>query len=146
MNSYQEMRRRQQEEVDALPLHWAFTEEHFDKTLQELGLTRADTDKLCKTWGGGFCLASDADMIVTTLARHRADLRAEIRADKTGLGFIKDMFVSELRNHEYGYTLETEEAVNACGFTETEIEEDSRLKRGLEAACKSIREAEGFDF
>lgn len=146
MNSYQEMRRRQQEEVDALPLYWAFTEEQFDKKLQELGLTRADTDKLCKTWGGGFCLASDADMIATTLARHRADLRAEIRADKTGLGFIKDMFVSELRNHEYGYTLETEEAVDACGFTEAEVEADPRLKRGLEAACKSIREAEGFDF
>lgn len=146
MNSYQEMRRRQQAEVDALPLYWAFSEEQFDEILKELGLTRDDTDKLCNTWGGGFCLASDADMIVTTLARHKAERIAAIHADKTGLGFIKDMFISELRNHEYGYTLETEETVNACGFTEAEVEEDPRLKRGLETACKSIREAEGFDF
>lgn len=146
MNAYAEMKKRHQEEINALPIYWAFTEERFDEVLKELGLTKNDTDKLCKTFGGGFCLASDADMIVTTLARHRANLRAEIRADKTGLGFIKDMFISELRNHEYGYTLETEETVNACGFTEAEVEEDPRLKRGLEAACKSIREAEGFDF
>ena len=102
MNAYDEMKKRHQEEVNALPMYWAFEE-----VLKELGLTKNDTDKLCNTFGGGFCLAKDAKMIADTLVRHSKEKRSAIEADKTGDGFIKDMFLSELRNHEYTYTLET---------------------------------------
>ena len=146
MNAYDEIKKRHQEEVNALPMYWAFTEERFDEVLKELGLTKKDTDKLCRAPGGGFCLASDAQMIVSTLIRHSKELKAAVEADKTGEGFIKDMFLSELRNHEYTYTLETEETIESCGFTEEQVEADPRLKLGLEAASKQLREAEGFSF
>ena len=67
MNAYAEMKKRHQEEVNALPMYWAFSDEQFDQQLKELGLTRNDTGKLCKTFGGGFCLASDAQMIADIL-------------------------------------------------------------------------------
>lgn len=146
MNAYAEMSKRHQEETNALPMYWAFSDEQFDKKLKELGLTRKDTGKLCKTFGGGFCLASDAKMIADTLIRHRKELEAAIKADETGDGFIKDMFLYELRNHEYTYTLDTEETLNAFGFSEAEVEADPRLKHGLEMACKKLREAAGFSF
>ena len=146
MNAYDEIKKRHQEEVNALPMYWAFTEERFEEVLKELGLTKNDTDKLCRAPGGGFCLASDAQMIVSTLIRHSKELKAAVKADKTGEGFIKDMFLSELRNHEYTYTLETEETIESCGFTEEQVEADPRLKLGLEAASKQLREAEGFSF
>lgn len=146
MNAYAEMKKRHQEETNALPMYWAFSDEQFDKKLKELGLTRKDTGKLCKTFGGGFCLASDAKMIAGTLIRHRKELEAAIKADETGDGFIKDMFLYELRNHEYTYTLDTEETLNACGFSEVEVEADPRLKYGLEMACKKLCEAAGFSF
>ena len=60
MNAYAEMKKRHQEEVNELPMCWAFSDEQFDQQLKKLGLTRNDTGKLCKTFGGGFCLASDA--------------------------------------------------------------------------------------
>lgn len=53
MNAYAEMKKRHQEEVNALPMYWAFSDEQFDQQLKELGLTRNDTGKLCKTFGGG---------------------------------------------------------------------------------------------
>ena len=146
MNAYEEMKKRHQEEVNALPMYWAFTEERFEEVLKELGLTKNDTDKLCNTFGGGFCLAKDAKMIADTLVRHSKEKRSAIEADKTGDGFIKDMFLSELRNHEYTYTLETEETIESCGFTEEQVEADPRLKLGLEAAAKQLREAAGFSF
>ena len=40
MNAYAEMKKRHQEEVNALPIYWAFTEERFDEVLKELGLTK----------------------------------------------------------------------------------------------------------
>lgn len=144
MNAYAEMKKRYQEEVNALPMYWAFTEERFDEILKELGLAENDTDKLCKTFGGGFCLAKDAQMIADTLTRNYEEVEAAIKADETGDGFIKDMFLHELRNHEYTYTLDTEETLNACGFSEVEVEADPWLKRGLEMACKKLREAAGF--
>lgn len=144
MNTYAEMKKRHQEEVNALPIYWAFTEERFDEVLKELGLTKNDTDKLCNTFGGGFCLAKDAQMIADTLARNFKEVEDAIQADETGDGFIKDMFLYELRNHEYTYTLDTEETLSACGFSEVEVEADPRLKHGLEMACRKLREAEGF--
>lgn len=101
MNTYAEMKKRHQEEVNALPIYWAFTEERFDEVLKELGLTKNDTDKLCNTFGGGFCLAKDAQMIADTLARNFKEVEDAIQADETGDGFIKDMFLYELRDHEY---------------------------------------------
>lgn len=144
MNAYAEMKKRHQEEVNALPMYWAFTEERFEEVLKELGLTKNDTDKLCRAPGGGFCLASDAQMIVSTLIRHSKELKAAVEADKTGDGFIKDMFLSELRNHEYTYTCDVEETVESCGFTMEQVENDERLLHGLEAAAKKLREAAGF--
>lgn len=146
MNAYAEMKKHHQEEVNALPMYWAFTEERFDEILKELGLTENDTGKLCNTFGGGFCLASDAKMIADTLIRHRKELEVAIEADATGDDFIKDMFIYELRDHEYTYTCEVEETVEACGFTMEQVENDERLLRGLEAAAKELREAAGFSF
>lgn len=146
MNAYAEMQKCHQAETNALPIYWAFTEERFDAVLKELGLTKNDTDKMCRAPGGGFCLASDAQMIVSTLIRHSKELKAAVEADKTGEGFIKDMFLSELRNHEYTYTCEVEEAVEACGFTMEQVENDERLLHGLEVAAKQLREAAGFSF
>ena len=80
MNAYAEMKKRYQEEVNALPIYWAFTEERFDEVLKELGHTKNDTDKLCRAPGGGFCLASDAKMIADKLIRHRKELEDLIRA------------------------------------------------------------------
>ena len=146
MNVYAEMKKRHQEEVDALPIYWAFTEERFDEVLEELGLTKYDTVKLCRAPGGGFCLARDAQMIADTLIRHRKELEAAIEADATGDDFIKDMFMYELCDHEYTYTCEVEETVEACGFTMEQVENDERLLHGLEAAAKKLREAAGFSF
>ena len=145
MNAYEEMKKRHQAAVDDLPIYWAFTQDSFVQILNKLELTEDDTDQLCKI-GGGFCLKTDAERIVKTLRRNREELEAAVAADTTGDGFIEEMFLYELRNHEYTYTLDTEETVNACGFTEAEVEADPRLKHGLEAACKKLREAEGFSF
>ena len=57
-----------------------------------------------------------------------------IAADKTGDGYIYEMFLCELRNHEYGYTYELDDTLEALGLTYEEIEKDKRLLHGLEKA------------
>lgn len=61
-----------------------------------------------------------------------------IAGDKTGEGFIYQMFLYELNNHEYGYTGDTEEALDALGYTAEEVVADDRLNRGITLAHQKI--------
>lgn len=146
MSAYTDMRQRHGEETSALPIYWAFTNERFEEILEEMGLKKDDTSQLRRAPGGGFCKAGDAQRIIDTLLRHQRELDGAIAADATGEGFIREMFLYELKNHEYGYTLETEDAVRACGLTPEEVEADQRLRMGLELAARQIRDAEGFSW
>ncbi len=67
-----------------------------------------------------------------TFTRHHRELQAAIDADPTGEGFIKDMFLYELENHEYSYTGTAEDALDSLGLTYENVAEDPRLARGLD--------------
>ena len=54
MNSYLEMRKRHQTEVNAFPIKWAFNNEQLVEGMRELGVNPEDTDKVVSIGGGGF--------------------------------------------------------------------------------------------
>lgn len=139
MNEYAELRARQQEEFNALPLGFAFNDRQFAETMQGWGLDpEKDLDKICSIGYGGFVQKKDADLLHTTTARHEAELSAAIAADQTGDGFIRDMFLCELADHEYSYTMDLSDTLDALGYTAEDINADERLRHGLERACAEI--------
>ena len=143
MNRYEEMHTRHQASVNALPLKFAFSNEQFERAMAELGLKPTDTDKIYKLGvGGGFYRRTDAELVRKTFEDNSKELEAAIAADKTGTGFIYEMFLYELRNHEYGYTGDTEDALDALGYTYEDLEKDKRLDAGLRKACKQIQNEE----
>ena len=144
MNKYAELHQRQQEEFNALPLGFAFSRKQFDEMMQEWGLDpEKDLDKLLRIPGGGYIQKKDADLLHQTTERHSAEMAAAIAEDKTGEGFIYEMFLYELDNHEYGYTRDTEDTLDALGYTAEEVLNDPRLKRGIEKAVTEICKREG---
>ncbi|WP_295761197.1 hypothetical protein [uncultured Oscillibacter sp.] len=144
MNKYAELRQRQQEEFNALPLGFAFSRKQFDEMMQEWGLDpEKDLDKLLRIPGGGYVQKKDADLLHQTTERHSAEMAAAIAEDETGEGFIYEMFLYELDNHEYGYTRDTEDTLDALGYTAEEVLNDPRLKRGIEKAVTEICKREG---
>lgn len=139
MNEYQEMRNRQQLEFNALPLGFAFRQKQFDEMMQGWGLhPERDIEKICSIGNGGYIQKKDVALLRQTSAQHSQELAAAIKADKTGNGFIFQMFYWELVNHEYGYTRQAEEALDALGYTLEQVQADQRLCRGFERACKKI--------
>ncbi len=46
------------------------------------------------------------------------------------------MFAAELANHEYGYTYELDETLDALGLTLDKVKADKRLRKGLNKALK----------
>ena len=143
MNKYSELRQRQQQEFNALPLGFAFSQKQFGEMMEEWGLDpEKDLDKIYRLPGGGYVQKKDADLLHQTTERHSAEMAAAIAEDKTGEGFIYEMFFCELDNHEYGYTGDSENTLYALGYTMRQVMADKRLLRGFEKACRAILERE----
>lgn len=142
METYQQLRKRQQEEFNKLPLMFAFSDEQFEEGMRKWGLSPEDTDKLYKVSGGGFIQKKDAHLMKEVLKRHPKEIQAAIDNDKTGDGFIYQMFKYELANYEFGYTWDVEDTLDALGFTIEQVNKEPKLKHGLDKAIDDFRNEE----
>ena len=139
--TYKALKERQQQEINAFPFIWAFNESQLADGMRRLGLDpEKDKDKLCSIGAGGVIRKTDADAMREMFARHRRELQEAIAADKTGEGFIFDMFSTELANHEYSYTGDVTDAVNACGLTVEQLNANPALIKGLKKAADDQRD------
>ena len=136
MNAYQEMKDRQQKEFDAFPMGAAFSQQQFQNMMEKWGLTVNDTDKICSIGGGCYIRKADIAAFTTLINKTAAELKNAITADTTGDGFIFDMFVYELANHEYCITYDLEDTLDALGLTPEEVNVDKRLSYALNKAIK----------
>lgn len=136
MNAYKQLKDKQQKEMDAFPLGAAFSNQQFAEMMQKWGLTVNDTDKICSIGFGCFIRKSDKERFLEMTVRFKKEMQDAIAADKTGDGFIYDMFLYELANHEYCVTYDYEETFDALGLTVKQVNVDKRLLHGLQKARK----------
>ena len=133
--SYEKLKKKHQDEFNRFPFMFAFSNEQFCEGMQKWGLKPTDTDKIYSLGDtGGFYLKTDAPRLREMRDRHERERKEAIANDKTGDGYIFEMFDFELKNHEYGYTGSIDEAIDALGLTVDEINADGRLLHGLEKA------------
>ena len=135
--TYRELKDRQQKEIDSFPMMWAFSEKQLKEGMEKLGVK--DMGELKTIAPSGFVRKTDYKALWDLIHRHQQELKDEIEADKTGEGFIYDMFYTELANHEYSYTGDPTEALRACSIQPLQIEKDPRLNKGF---CKAVKELE----
>ena len=136
MNAYQQMKDRQQKEFDAFPIGAAFSNQQFQQMMKKWGLTVNDTDKICSIGGGCYIRKTDKEALRDLINRLNKEKQDAIAADTTGDGFIFDMFVYELANHEYCITYDLEDTLDALGLTAEQINADKRLTHSLNKAIK----------
>lgn len=146
MESYKEMMERQQKEVNDFPLGFAFGNKQFEEMMAKWGLdAKKDSDlaQVASLFGGAYILKKDVPAYKDMCRRHHEELAAAIEADETGEGFVYEMFLYEMDNHEFGYTGDTEDTLDALGYTAEQVLGDPKLKRGLEKAATEIYKREG---
>ena len=135
METYSQMKYRQQEEVNSFPMMFAFSDKQFDEGMKKLGLEPTDTDKIYSLGNtGGFIRRSDSEAFGEMLSRHETEMADSIANDKTGDGFIFSMFDYELANHEYIITGDVSDTLYALGFDEDEVNSTPALLNGLRLA------------
>lgn len=146
MNKYTEMKDRHQERINALPLMFAFSQKQFKEGMERWGLSEDDTNKIYKLGTtGGFYQRKDSALIFSTFEENEHELTEAIRADPDGTGFIKDMFLYELANHEYCITYDFEPTLTALQLTEEDVLNDTRLLNGLKLAkAEYLRSVEDY--
>ena len=140
METYKAMKDRHQNEVNALPLAFAFSKEQYRAKLDAWNITEeeANNGAILGIGGGGFIRSSDRDLVIGTFERIHDEEQAAIAADTTGDGFIYQMFLYELNNHEFSYTGDISETLEALGITAEEVNSNKALQNGLKKAVKEI--------
>lgn len=143
METYTEMKDRHQAEVNALPLAFAFSDEQLKEKLAAWGITEeeAKAGAIINIGHGGFIRATDEEKVIGTFKRIQDEKRAAIEADHDGTGYIYEMFLYELNNHEYSYTGDVSETLDALHISAEEINSNTALQNGLKAAVKNINGA-----
>ena len=142
MNKYEEIKNKHQKRVNDFPLGFAFSNEQFKNMMEKWRLTENDTDKIVSIDGGGFLRKTDIEEYNKMWTEIRKEHKDLIEQDKTGEGYIKDMFTYELENHEYCITYDLEDTLDALELTYDEVMNSPNLKHGLELARKEILEKE----
>ena len=133
--NYSELKNKHAEEFNSFPIAFAFSSSQFIEAMEKLGLNPSETDKVCKVMGGGIIRKSDSKKLEDMFKRHEAERNmAMATSDK----YIESMFSYELANHEYGYTMDATDTLEALGLTADEIKKDARLLKGFNEAVSKV--------
>ncbi|MBR1620271.1 hypothetical protein IJ674_10330 [bacterium] len=139
--TYQEMKNRHQKEYNDYTkncVFFAFSNKQFDEGMQKLGLKPDETDKIYSIGHGGFILRTKSKEHNELFLRFAKEKQQAIDNDKDGTGFIRQMFEYEMNNHEYGYTRDITDTLDAVGYTAEEIATDEKLLNGFKIARKTV--------
>lgn len=129
--TYTELKAKHQKEVNEFPFGFAFSEKQFNEMMINFGLKPEDTDKIYSIGAGGYIKKTDSDKMDEMFNRHRTEINNAINDKHNGTKFAFEMFSYELANHEYGYTGDLEETLDALGYTREQVRENKNLYNGL---------------
>ena len=141
--TYVQYKQQQQEEFNALPIFFAFSNQQFEEEMKKRGLTANDTDKVYRLGrSGGFYLRTDADEVKAYF--NQPDRLPELMKDHD---FAVSAFRYEMDNHEYAINYQGDWDVVSCftskglEFSESKTYVDYLKEAGLEDLISAYQEA-----
>lgn len=135
MNAYLDLKIKHQNEVNDFPLGFAFSETQFEEMMvARFGLKPEDTDKIYSIGNGGYVRKADADAMHEMFERHAQEREVAIRENKDD--YLYHMFDYELANHEYSYTGDLTDTLDALGLTIEDVSTHPQMDDALKRAVK----------
>lgn len=114
--NYTELKRKHAEEMNNFEgIFYAFNNEQFKKGIDKVGATQ--DNKVVSLGAGGYILKSKLAAFKEMFKRHEQEMK-KLRQDRKKL---LDSLVYELNNHDYSYTGETTDALEALGVSADEL-------------------------
>lgn len=134
MNPYLALKQKHQKEINEFPLGAAFNEQQFNEMMAKWNLTPGDTDKIYRLGLGMFVRKCDSDALHEMFERHAKEIEAARTENKDD--YLYHMFNYELGNHEYSYTGDLTDTLDALDLTLEDVNADPRMDEALKRACK----------
>lgn len=130
MSKYTELKSKHQNEVNAFPLGFAFNNTQFDEMMARWGLKPTDIREILSIGGGGYVRKDDAKAMHEMFDRHESELKTAMQDPN----FAFEAFDYELGNHEYCYTYDLTDTLDALGLTIDEINANPMMADALKRA------------
>lgn len=131
--NHNELRQRQQDEVNAFPIGAAFTNEQFDKMMANWGLKPEDTKEIASLGAGCFIRKKDIPAFNEMSDRHEREIRDFLDSDKN----LKNALIYEFGNYECQISHEWDDALRALGLPKQDAC-DERTARVFKRARKEF--------
>lgn len=109
METYIEMKTRQQEEFNKLPIMFAFNNDQLQKGLKELG---ADIEECVGVGAGGFMRKEDTQLLRDTNEKHARELKDACKDDD----FLRGAIRYEASNHECFWTGDYDDVIKVLAL------------------------------
>lgn len=117
--TYTELKQRQSKEMnDFEGIFFAFSNEQFKEGMQKIGLLPDDTSKIYSLGAGGYILKDKSKAFHEMLDRFEKEKQDLKKQEKS----LLEALVYELKNHEFCITLDPNDALDALGWNNNEID------------------------
>lgn len=126
--NYKEYNNKVSKDFHAFPMAFAFSNDQLVEGMKKLGVERQS--ELVSIGCNGFIRKSDKEAFLQMIAEHKALFRKGIEDPE----FCYSMFVAEMANHEYSYTYDDEEVLEACGLSVEQLEANDMLSKMYDKA------------
>ena len=136
MNKYTALKSKHQEEIDAFPFGFAFNKEQYDEMMTKWGFKPTHRSQVMYLESGCFIRKSDYKAMNEMFRRHEEERKAAMQDDE----YLYQMFNYEIANHEYSYTYDLTDTLEALGLTMDEINADPRMADALKRAIAAQNE------
>jgi len=113
METYTEIKQRHQEDVNVFPITFAFSEKQLKEALVKLHAVR---EECCTVGAGSIMKKSDRAAFNAMYKRHEVEMVSFFLDDNS----LIDAIVYELANHEYGYTYDPTDTIEALSLDMTQ--------------------------
>lgn len=136
MNKYTSLKSKHEAEINAFPFGFAFNKDQFDEMMTKWGFKPTHRSQVMYLEGGCFIRKSDYNAMQEMFDRHEAERKEAMNDDD----YLFQMFNYELANHEYSYTYDLTDTLDALGLTMKEINADPRMADALKRAIAAQEE------
>lgn len=133
-NAYVKLKEQHQRELSEFPWFVAFDQKQFEDGMLKLGLDPGDKDSVMSVPPGIIIRKEDENDYYMMHHRWKEEHLESIEDDESGFGYVYDMFSYELNNHEFSYTADPSDAIEASGFSENMINFVPKLHNPFELA------------
>lgn len=127
--AYLDLQKKQQDELSAFPIAYAFSNKQLEEALKKLGATKEE----CVTYmgHGDILKRSDVPAFKAMLIGHTREMKEALKDEE----FAEAAFLYEMDNHEYAINWDGDADVLAC-FA---MDEKDLVEMGLEDAYRRAR-------